>query len=244
MKILQKTTATVGQIVKDLELVVAKEPDILLDYSNEDGNDMFVKGVKLGEGIAILETTGDEERAASAEELLAMFRKLDTSLGVVLHDLWEMLNFVPYPDGSIIRYDDEDGYCLFTLGGDVRLITTQQIEAAVKKIDDEGLLDYQVVTELPHESGLRIYRANCLRERYGKLCLCYVEDEEKDNITVGELLEEFPYCAEFWIEIGGDYYTVDINGKGIFCSVARTSSKSFFTIHVGEKVFDPMDIWE
>ena len=241
MTIIQKPTATVGQIVKDLELIVAKEPNILLDYSNVDATDMYVEGVKLRKDLAIVEITDKEERAATAEDFLAMFRMLDASVGVVLQDSWELLNFVPYNDGSIIRYDEEDGYCLFGLDGDVRLVTTQQIEAEVKKIDEEGLLDYEVVPIMPHENGLRAYRANCLRDRYGKHCLCYVKDEEKDSITVGELLREFPYCAEFMVGINGDYYTVDVNKNGIFCSVAKVGGKRVFTIHVGEKVFDPYE---
>jgi hypothetical protein len=42
MNIIQKPTATVGQVVRDLELIVAKNPDLSLEYSNDDGNDMFV----------------------------------------------------------------------------------------------------------------------------------------------------------------------------------------------------------
>ena len=57
MEILQKPTATVGQIVRDLELIVAKNPSLYLEYSNDDSNDMFVSVVKLHKSVAILETT-------------------------------------------------------------------------------------------------------------------------------------------------------------------------------------------
>lgn len=237
MKILHKPAATAGQIVKDLELVVAKNPDVLLDYSSD--SDLFVEGVKLRKDIAMLEITDKEERAATAEDLLSMFRMLNASVGVVLQDSWELLNFVPFNDGRIIRYDEEDGYCLFGLDNDVRLVTTQQIEAEVKKIGDEGLPGYEVVPIMHHGNGLRAYRANCLRECYGKLCLCYIKDEEKESITVGELLKEFPYCAEFMVRINGDFYTVDVDKNGIFCSVAKSGGKPFFAIHVGEMVLDP-----
>ena len=39
MKILHKPSATVGQIIKNLEVIVAKSPDIFLEYSNDDGNE-------------------------------------------------------------------------------------------------------------------------------------------------------------------------------------------------------------
>ena len=127
MTILQKPNATVGQIVKDLEQIVEKKPGILLEYSY-DGDDMYVEGIKLRKDIAVLETTGKKNRAATAEDLLAMFRLLDASLGVVIQEGWEMLNFEPYENGAIFKYDEED-FCQFTMDRDVRLLTTQQIEA-------------------------------------------------------------------------------------------------------------------
>ena len=36
MKILHKPKATVGRIIKDLEPIVAKNPKIFLDFSNDD----------------------------------------------------------------------------------------------------------------------------------------------------------------------------------------------------------------
>ena len=243
MNILQRPNATVGQIVKDLEQIVAVRPKIFLEYSY-DGENMFVEGIKLRKGIAILETTGKEKRAATVEDLLAMFRLLDASLGVVIQEGWEMLNFEPYNDGTIFQYDEEEDFCFFIKDRDVRLITTQQIEAEVKRIDMEGLLDYAVVPVLPRGNGLTAYRSNCLRQCYGKLCLCYDEDEEKDSITVGEFLEEFPICTEFMININGKYYTLEVNKDGHFCSIAKLSSKSLFTLHVGEMVYDPREEWE
>ena len=41
MKILQKPTATVGQIIKDLEVIVAKNPSLFLEFSNDDGNELY-----------------------------------------------------------------------------------------------------------------------------------------------------------------------------------------------------------
>ena len=79
MEIIHKPTATVGQIVKDLELVVAKSPDIFMEYRNDDYNAMFVKGIKLRKDIAIFETTGKRYRAATLEEILAMLKMLKTT---------------------------------------------------------------------------------------------------------------------------------------------------------------------
>jgi hypothetical protein len=95
IEILQKPTATVGQIVKDLELTVTKRPNLLLGYCDDNFNDMYVKGVKLQKDIAILETTSKRNRAATADVLLSELRTLDASTGVVLQDGWRLLDIEP-----------------------------------------------------------------------------------------------------------------------------------------------------
>ncbi len=242
MTILQKPNATVGQIVKDLEQIVEKKPNIFLEYMY-DGDDMYVEGIKLRKDIAVLETTGKKNRAATAEDLLAMFRLLDASLGVVIQDGWGMLNFEPYKNGAIFKYDEED-FCQFMMDRDVRLLTTQQIEAELKKVDKEGFLDFKVVPQLWHGNKLTAYRANSLWYDYGKLFLCYDEDKESDSITVGELLEEFPDCAEFMVRVNGKFYTVEVDENGSFFSFPKLVSAgvTFFAIHLGEMVFDPNEM--
>lgn len=241
MVILHNPTATAGLIVRDLEQIVAKNPDVLLDYSNDDGNDMFVEGVRLRKDIAILETTGKESRAATAGELLAMLRMLDASVGVVLQDGWELLDFEPNADGTVIVYDDEDGYCLFSLGRNVRLITTQQMETELK--GKYGKEDFSRKVALVMKEPRRACLLNSLRWHYDKLCLCYSKDEEKDSITVTELLEAFPTCAEFMVCLNGKYYTVEVGEKGIFfCH--KKGEERYLCFNLGEVVFDPMEEFE
>lgn len=240
MKKLQKLTATVGQIIKDLELIVAKSSDIYLEFSNDDGNDMYVEGIKLRKDIAILESTGNEKRAATVEDMLAMFRLLDKSLGVVMQEGWELLNFEPNQDGSIFQYDDEDDYCLFRLGGDVRLLTTEQLERDLKEKGLDKCLDFKVAAA---SRELKMaYRMNCVRRNYGKLCLCYCDDEEEQSITLASLLEEFPDCAEFMILLDGKYYTVDVGENGIFFKFQNEEGEHL-GLYVGEVVYDPR-AWE
>ena len=232
MVILQKPTATVGQLVKDLEQVVAKNPDVLLDYSE----DMFVEGVRLRKDIAILETTGSERRAATAEELLAMLRMLDASVGVVLQDGWELLDFDPKADGTVIDYDDEDGYCLFTVDRNVQLVTTQQIEAELKERCGEEDLARKLapVTKVPKAA----HYVNCVQRHFGKLCLCYDKSVAADSITVAALQEEFPVCAEFMVLLNGGFYTVDASGDGIFFGFKKGDER-YLGIRIGEVVYDP-----
>lgn len=240
MKLFHLPTASVGQIIKDLEQIVTKSPDIFLEYSNDDGNDMYVEGIKLRKDIAILESTGNEKRAATVEDMLAMFRLLDKSLGVVMQDGWELLNFEPNKDGSVFWYDEEDDYCLFRLGRDVRLLTTEQLERDLKEKGLDKCLDLKVAAA---SRKLKMaYRMNCVRRNYGKLCLCYCDDEEEQSITLASFLEELPDCAEFMILLNGKYYTVDVGENGIFCTF-RNEEGEHLGLYVGEVVYDPGEEW-
>ena len=128
MELLQKPTATAGQVVKDFEHIVAKNPNTLLPYCNDNYDDRFVKGVKLWNGIAVLETTSKKYRAVTVGELLPKFQMMDASAGVVLQDgrKWLDIEYAGWdwlgiePDGSIFMYwelsDAEYDSCLFQLG--------------------------------------------------------------------------------------------------------------------------------
>ena len=240
MKILHKPTATVGQIIKDLEVIVAKSPDIFLEFSNDDGNDMFVEGIKLRKDIAILESTGDMKRAATVEDMLAMFRLLDNSLGVVMQEGWELLNFELNEEGSIFWYDDDDDYCLFRLGRDVRLVTTEQMEKELKEKWGPGRLGYKVA--VASKKQRMAFHVNCVQRHYGKLCLCNSEEVEENSITVASLLEEFPTCTEFMVMYGGKYYAVDVDENGIFFYFYNEEGKHL-GLYLGEVVYDPRE-WE
>lgn len=63
---------------------------------------MYVECLRIRKGVVIMETTGRKQCAATAEDMLAMFRLRDVSLHVVLWNGWEMLNLEPNADGSII----------------------------------------------------------------------------------------------------------------------------------------------
>ena len=152
MELLQKPTATVGQVVKDLELTVPKRPNLLLGYSNDDFKERYVKGVKLQKDIAILETTSKRNRAATTDVLLSEFRTLDASTGVVLQDGWRLLDIEPVDSifkridaskeelespntevkesDTIFWFSENTNYSLLLPGRKVgMLVATQQTEA-------------------------------------------------------------------------------------------------------------------
>lgn len=235
MVILHKPSATVGQIVKDLEPIVAKSPNIFMEYRNDDYNAMFVKGIKLRKDIAIFETTGKRYRAATLEEILAMLKMLNASVGIVMQDGWELLDFHPNADGSILRYDEEEDYCLFLLDRNVQLLTTQQMKAELNEKYGEEFIAYKVA--VVDKKLRKACMMNCLQRNEGKLCLCHSEDEEKDSITVAELLEEFPTCAEFMVVLLSRYYTVEVGEKGIFFGFKKDNEK-YLGLFLGEVLYD------
>lgn len=237
MEILQKPEATVKQIVKDLGFIVSKNPSLFLEYSNDDGEGMYVAGIKLQKDIAILETTGKRNRAATAKELLSVFQKLNPSVGVVLQDGWEMLNIEPFWDGPIISFDEEEDFCEFTLGRDVRLVTTQQMESELEEKRDDYWDSSSKVAPIWPNPKKAIYM-NSLQWRYGKLCLCYNKEEDNDGITVTSFLEQFPTCAEFMVFYKGKYYTVEMGENGMFFGF-MVGADRYLGFNLGEVVYDP-----
>ena len=240
MTILQKPNATVGQIVKDLEQIVEKKPGIFLEFWYDGDDMMYVEGIKLRKNIAILETTSKKKRAATAEDLLAMFRLLDASLGVVIQEGWEMLNFEPYKNGAIFKYDEEEDFCQFMMDRDVRLLTTQQMKAELKGKGWDKFPDYKVA--IASRQQKIAYHVNSVARHYGKLCLYYDKDKKEQSITLASFLEELPDCAEFMIMIGGRYFTVDVGDKGIFFPFQNEEGRHL-GLYIGEMVFDPGKEW-
>lgn len=241
MKILNKPKASVGQIVKDLEKIVAKSPKIFLEYSNDDGNGMFVEGIKLRKDIAILETTGNKKRAATVEDLLAMFRMLDMSLGVVMQDGWEMKDLEPYEDDSIFLYDEDDNFCQFTMDRDVQLFTTQQIVKELKSKGVDKVLNFKVAA-VSNELK-KMFFINSVGWEYNKLCLCYDKSEEASDNTIGSLMEEFPACAEVIVKIKGKFYAIGNGEKGIFASY-KMGDENYICFRLGEMLYDPNEVLE
>ena len=81
--------------MRDLELTVGKWPSLRLGYCCDDDSERYVKGVKLQEGLAVLETTSNSHHAATATELLSALRPLDASTGVALQDGGKLLDIEP-----------------------------------------------------------------------------------------------------------------------------------------------------
>jgi len=233
---LYKPTATAGQVVNDLHQIVETHPDLFLEYSNDDGNGLFVTGVVLHADMAVLQTSSDRHRAATLEQLLAMMSLLRESVGVVLQDDWQLLNLEPDAEGAIITYDEDDDYCLFRLGRDVRLLTTRQM---LQELETKGLHEYpdcEVVAV--SKSPLLAYPLNALQWHDNILCFGYTSKADADSITVSTLLDEFPDCAELMVRLKGRFYTITEGEKGIFFGFTKEGTK-YLGFYLGEVVYDP-----
>lgn len=81
-----------------------------------------------------------------------------------------------------------------------------------------------------------------MARHYGKLSLYYDKDKKEQSITLGELFEEFPNCAEFMIMIGGRYFTVDVGDKIIFFPFQNEEGRHL-GLYIGEMVYNPGKEW-
>lgn len=241
MKIIYIPNATAGQIANDLELIAQQHPGAHLEFSNEAGFDLFVEGIKLRKEAAILETTGKAGRAATAADLLEMFRMLPPSLYVVLQSGWKVLDIEPNGDGRIFWYDDEDDFVRFEPGDDVRLLSTEHIIKAMDKHGIEEFLGCKVV--VADRQRREKYHVNDVVWKMGKLCLLNNKDVESDYMTVETFLSELSVCSQFMIRVRGKYHTVDKGEEPSFSfATSKNGEKSLF-VFLGEVVYDPADDW-
>ena len=167
---------------------------------------------------------------------------LNPEVGVVLQDGWEMLNFVPLSDGPIIRYNEEEDFCEFTLDQDVRLVTTQQMEAELEEKRDDAWDSSSKIAPVWPNPKKAIYM-NSLQWRHDRLCLCYDSEKENDGITVTSFMKEFPVCDEFMVFFQGNYYTVKMGDKGMFFGFKNGADK-YLGFNLGEMVYDPTEMFE
>lgn len=258
MKILHKPTATVGQIVKDLEVIVSKNPAFIF-YDCINFKDLYVKGVRLQNDLAVMETTPKRHLAVTAEQLLSVFSILDASTGVVMQNGWKLLDITPSyllgvhaktqeeyeaiitkakEDGTILWYDEERNFCWYGFGGDVRLVSTQQIKEEIEKRCGSGDLACKLVPV--SKNPRRGYHVNCLQLRYGTLCLCYDKSVDRDSIKLETLQRALSESDEFAVLIGGKFHTVEIGEEGIFFGI-KNKDERYIGIHLGEVVYDLND---
>lgn len=223
---LQKPTATAGQVVKDFEHIVAKNPDTLLSYCNDNCDDRFVKGVKLWDDIAVLETTGKKNRAATVGELLPKFQMMDASTGVVLQDGWKWLD-IEYagwdwlgigPDGSIFMYwelsDAEYDSCLFQLGKVLCDLKDKTNQVSYKR---EMTIKEQVLEELGRFVEKCPERKIVCLDNDGTPvfinCVEYDEDEPSQFILTKDEVGERDMTVVKLIECLNEYSADDSEGE-------------------------------
>ena len=125
----------VGQVLKDLEVIVKSSPDGVLSYPfyYDWSTENYITGTRvLRNGILLLEGTPDEDDALTVEELLHKLKKYDSEQKVVIQDGWRLLNLEHYDswdedfecnESSVIVMDtgDEDEICVGTGCKDIRL---------------------------------------------------------------------------------------------------------------------------
>ena len=124
--------ATVGQLVKDLNGIKKQAPDSFISTTLGNGSEVYVRSVRLWNGIIILRTCGDDEDAMSVADLLEELKGQDNDTQVVLELGWRLVNLSPKKNGSVIWYDDDDECCWINYENDIRLFKVEDLSELVR----------------------------------------------------------------------------------------------------------------
>ena len=138
MKIIDEPQVTVGQIVKDLEQVVKKNPEAIPTYGCAITS--YISGIRfLRKGLLLLEESEDEDDALTARGLLGELREMPKDSKVVLQYFgWQMRNLLPDEDGIVFGCDDEDEYINLEMSeSDIRLRSFTQWYKEIKRLAEK-----------------------------------------------------------------------------------------------------------
>ena len=138
MKIIDEPQVTVGQIVKDLEQVVKKNPEAIPTYGCAITS--YISGIRfLRKGLLLLEESEDEDDALTARGLLGELREMPNDSKVVLQYFgWQMRNLLPDEDGIVFGCDDEDEYINLDMSeNDIRLRGFTQWYKEIKRLAEK-----------------------------------------------------------------------------------------------------------
>ena len=127
MRFIGKIETNVGQVVKDLEVIVKSHPDADISY--------YITGTRvLRSGILLLECAppalcGRSELTVS--QLLERLKEADPKQKVVIQDRWRLLNLVnPWgnDDSSVVGLDDGEVYVGMASWKDIRLHSLARLQ--------------------------------------------------------------------------------------------------------------------
>ena len=244
MKLLDEPKVTVGQIVKDLERIVKKNPEAIPTYGGAITS--YISGIRfLKKGLLLLEESEDEDDALTARGLLGELREMPKDSKVVLQYFgWQMRNLLPDEDGIVFGCDDEDEYINLEMSeSDIRLRSFTQWYKEIKRLT-EKCSDRKIVCWDEH--GDAYYFEEFVDEEDDDDRLYFTAQEtdgEEVDFTVGSFLGGdrigggCGVCV-CYSEDGEDYYfkAVDIGEDGNIFFEDKVGDEDVIACRLGDTI--------
>jgi len=204
-----KIQATVGKLVKDLEIIIEKAPNSLLWFKDPDtSNEIYIAGVESRNGITVL-TTDCCDDTFTVTDLHKKLCSQDTSAEVLVeHNGFYMLELVDEEAGVFFKYDEECDYNDICLSGnDIRLYKSCDLLSASKRDIPQECLDWKVMCRFP--DGCRGY-VHFVDFAYSD-DVRYLAVYDNEGLTVAELIDsleddECGVIAYYRDGVGEPYY--------------------------------------
>lgn len=228
--------ATVGQIVKDLEAIIERNPDSYLSFSDENANDYYIKGTKEWNGLIILKTSWEEDDAIYVEDLLEELDGQDDDTKVVLEKWWELRDITPEDDGSIFWYDEEEEENRFYDDDhDIRLFSGKDLANQFKDFA-ERYPDRKVVCLA--DDG-KFYPVSNLFDDDSWACICLKEDSGVVTASVFAVKLDYIYSHGVVVKfLKRSTWASIANGDGGVFFEAKVDGEDVVAFRLGETVAD------
>lgn len=129
MKIYENFTATVEQLIWDLNPIVIADPAKTLDF-NFYGTTFFIDGIKSWlntDNLVILSSSPHSGLAISAKQLLEKLKDKKRTAKVLLQGNWMLYDLKKFDGETIFHYSDTGDVLFDWEDCDVRLLTAQQL---------------------------------------------------------------------------------------------------------------------
>jgi hypothetical protein len=197
MRFIDKINTTVGQVVKDLEVIVKSHPDA--DIPHITGTRVLRSGILLLE-CAPPALCGRSELTVS--QLLERLKDVDSKQKVVIQDRWRILNFYSweeFDDSSVIDFDRDVGevYVSTAYWKDIRLHDLARLQEEM----EDRFGDCQDLRIVCLDENDEVYPLSDYQHDEDEEEGCdylYLSDEVgRDPITVSDFIS-LDYEEDYW----------------------------------------------
>ncbi len=226
MKIFEDFTATVEQLIRDINSIAFVNPNQTFDF-NFHGTTLYIDGIKsmpkeYHDDMVILSSSPNKIMAISAQSLLNELNERKRTAKVLLQGKWMLYDLKKDEGETIFHYCDTGKVSFGWEDCDVRLITAQELINDIKSFSDQN----------PDRKIAYLNSDNNMQEKLHYISkLSYIEEygvyvmrecEAVDCATASSLLEALsanPEYAQKGVVVYHNkccYKTIRFDSKGVF----------------------------